>query len=223
MQNISKLQNDLNYYFTDKQLLILALTHASYANEHGVEKYYTNQRLEFLGDAILELICSDYLYKNYPYEDEGFLTKTRANLVCEETLSIVARELKVYDYMRYGNGEDVSKIKNNDSIMCDTLESIFGAIYIDSNIDEVKKIVNKYILIEKNLYINNDYKSKIQEIANANKVIIKYVVDKEIGPAHNKKFYVSIHYGNIYIGNGVGKTKKEAEQNAAKKVLEYIK
>ena len=158
------------------------------------------------------------------FNDELKKRVDEVNSLMEETLSKVARELQLYNYMRYGNGEDINKIKKNDSIMCDTLESVFGAIYLDSNINEITRIVDKFILTEDNLNKDiNDYKSKIQEIANANKIIIKYIVDKEEGPDHNKKFYVSLHYGEHFVGTGIGKTKKEAEQSAAKNTLEYIK
>ena len=224
MQNNERLQNEINYNFNDQSLLMLALTHPSYANEHNMEKYLTNQRLEFLGDAVLELVCSDFLYNKYAIADEGSLTKIRASIVCQDSLSNVARKIKLYEYMRYGKGEDESKIRDNDSIMCDTLEALIGAIYKDSNVSESTKFIKRFILTDENIEkADTDYKSKIQEIANSKKILIKYELVKETGPDHDKEFYVNIHYGNDVICSGYGKSKKEAEQAAAKAALESIK
>ncbi|MBR1453421.1 MAG: ribonuclease III [Lachnospiraceae bacterium] len=223
MQNNEELEKIINYYFNDKTLLKEAFTHPSYANEHKIDKYFTNQRLEFLGDAVLELCSSDFLYRYYNKEPEGNLTKRRAKLVCEESLSQIARDLKLDNFLLIGNGVDRENIKNNNSVMCDTLEALIGAVYIDSNFDIANKFVNNFILTSDNLNrIINDYKSIIQEKANKEKVFLSYELVKEYGPDHDKTFVVSIHYGSSIKCEGKGKSKKEAEQNAARLALNII-
>ena len=218
------LEKNLNYIFNNKELLNIALTHPSYANEHKIDKCYTNQRLEFLGDAVLELCSSDFLYNYYNDKDEGFLTKIRAKLVCEESLSDVARKLKIYEYILLGKGENIENVKQNNSIMCDTLESIIGAIYLDSNINFAKEFITNNILTLENLNkIDNDYKSLIQEKANKHKINLSYELIDEYGPDHNKTFTVLIKYGDKITCKGIGKSKKEAEQNAAKSAFQLIK
>lgn len=221
MHNLNLLQNEINYYFKDENLLLLSLTHPSYANEHN--KCQTNQRLEFLGDAVLELVSSDFLYKNFNDYNEGKLTKIRANLVCENSLSKVARDIKLYNYLLIGNGENADQIKNNNSIMCDTIEALIGAIYLDSDIDEASKFIKKYILTNDNMiFRKDDYKSIIQEIANRDKVTLQYELVKEYGPDHDKSFIIKINYDNKIIEEGFGKSKKEAEQDAARLALNKI-
>ena len=223
LKNFDELESLIQYKFNDKSLLILSLTHPSYANENNIKKYETNQRLEFLGDAVLELVSSDFLYNLFNNYNEGILTKTRAQLVCEENLANVARNLKLYDYLLVGKGEDPDNLKNNNSTMCDTIEALIGAIYKDSNILEVTKFVKKYILTDENLKkSNNDFKSLLQEKVNRNSSLLKYVVVNETGPDHDKCFEVELFYNNKKIGNGIGKSKKEAEQNAAKIALNNI-
>ena len=138
---ILELEKIIKYSFKNKEHLLLSLTHPSYANENNIDKIHTNQRLEFLGDAVLELISSDFLYNLYLDYTEGALTKTRAKLVCEENLSDVARKLKLYDFLLIGNGESRDNLKNNNSTMCDTLESIIGAIYLDAGIQDAKEFI----------------------------------------------------------------------------------
>ena len=207
----------------NKELLLLSLTHPSYANENNIDKVHTNQRLEFLGDAVLELISSDFLYNLYVDYPEGALTKTRAKLVCEENLSDVARKLELYNYLLIGNGESRENLKNNNSTMCDTVESIIGAIYMDSGIEDAKKFIYKYILTEENLSKTyHDFKSILQEKANYNNIILKYELVSESGPDHNKTFKIAVYYDGKNLAEGIGKSKKEAEQNAAKLALEKL-
>lgn len=211
------IESILKYKFKDRRYLIIALTHPSYANENKIEKCCTNQRLEFLGDSVLELVSSDFLYNMYPHYDEGQLTKFRAKLVCEESLSDIARELHLYEFLRLGKGENKDKVKNNNSIMCDVLEAIIGAIYLDNGIFDASNFIKNYILTPKNLNkSNNDYKSILQELANSKNVIIRYDLIDETGPDHQKEFYVNLYYNHQLYGSGMGKSKKEAEQNAAK-------
>lgn len=220
LNNISNLESIIKYNFSNKDLLLLSLTHASYANENNIKKSNTNQRLEFLGDAVLELISSDFLYNLYSDYNEGELTKLRAKLVCEESLAEIARHLKIYDYLLIGKGESKFSLMNNNSTMCDSVEALIGAIYIDGGLPSAKKFVNSYILTDDNLHKSNtDFKSILQEKANKNNVVLKYKVINEFGPDHNKTFEVAVYYDNKEIGLGAGKSKKEAEQLAAKNGL----
>lgn len=224
MQSSVLLEKSIRYEFNDKSYLQQALTHPSYANEHHIDKCFTNQRLEFLGDAVLELVSSDFLYRKYKNADEGTLTKSRASIVCEETLSNIARELKLYEYLLVGNGEDRSILKNNNSTMCDTLESIIGAIYIDGGIEKASCFVKDFVLsLDNVIHTSFDYKSIIQELANKNKCQLYYELIDEYGPDHNKTFVINAHFGEQVMTKGVGKSKKEAEQNAAKAALEILK
>jgi len=215
--NVDELESIIKYSFNNKDLLLLSLTHASYANENNIKKNNTNQRLEFLGDAVLELISSDFLYSLYSEYNEGELTKTRAKLVCEENLAETARELELYKYLLIGKGENRNNLMNNNSTMCDSIEALIGAIYLDGGIINAKKFIYSYILTDENLHkSNNDFKSLLQEIANKNNVSLKYETVNESGPDHDKRFEVVVYYDEKVIGSGIGKSKKEAEQIAAK-------
>ena len=217
LSNISDLETIIKYKFQDKDILILSLIHASYANENNIEKSNTNQRLEFLGDAVLELVSSDFLYNLFQNYHEGELTKTRAKLVCEANLADIARKLKLYDFLLIGKGENKNNLMNNNSVMCDTIEAIIGAIYKDGGLVNAKEFIYRFILIDDNLNkSNNDFKSLLQEKANRDCIILKYEIINESGPDHNKRFEVAAYYGDKQIGIGTGKSKKEAEQNAAK-------
>lgn len=215
--NVDELESIIDYSFNNKDLLLLSLTHASYANENNIKKNNTNQRLEFLGDAVLELISSDFLYSLYSEYNEGELTKTRAKLVCEDNLAETARELELYKYLLIGKGENRNNLMNNNSTMCDTVESLIGAIYKDGGLSNAKKFIDEFILTDENLHkSNNDFKSLLQEIANKNNVSLKYETVNESGPDHDKRFEVVVYYDEKVIGSGIGKSKKEAEQIAAK-------
>ena len=217
LSSIIELETIINYSFNDKDLLTLSLIHASYANENNIEKSNTNQRLEFLGDAVLELVSSDFLYSLFNNYNEGELTKTRAKLVCEENLSDISRKLRLYDFLLIGKGENRNNIKNNNSIMCDTIEALIGAIFKDGGLINAKEFIYRFILIDEYLYkSNNDYKSILQEKANKDNILLKYEIINETGPDHNKQFEIAAYYNNKQIGVGFGKSKKEAEQNAAK-------
>ena len=224
MQSSKLLEKNIRYEFNNKSYLQQALTHPSYANEHHIDKCFTNQRLEFLGEAVLELVSSDFLYRKYQNADEGNLTKSRASIVCEETLSNIARNLKLYEYLLVGNGEDRNALKDNNSIMCDTFEAIIGAIYIDGGMEMASSFVRDFVLsLDNVIHTSFDYKSIIQELANKNKCQLFYELVEEYGPDHNKTFVICVHYSDNIIEKGIGKSKKEAEQNAAKAALEIIR
>ena len=221
--NYLTIESNIKYIFRDRKLMITALTHPSYANENNISKCCTNQRLEFLGDAVLELICSDYLYKLFPNFCEGELTKIRARLVCEESLANIARELKLYEFLRLGNGEDIKKVINNNSIMCDTIEALIGAIYLDNGIFDAYNFVNNFILTKENINkADNDFKSILQEYTTSRNIDLKYVLISESGPDHEKVFEIGVLINNKLIGKGIGKSKKEAEQKAAEVALKQI-
>jgi ribonuclease III len=206
----------LNLPYKDESLYEMALTHSSYAYENQTEK---NEKLEFLGDAVIELLMSDYLY-NEDLADEGAMTKKRAQAVCEEALVKYATQIKLKKYLKLGKGEEAKGA--NDSMIADAFEALFGAIYLDLGFDSVVKTFNKVIVPNLNLVWNiKDYKSTLQElIQSGDKRNISYQIVKETGPSHDKEFEAAVKLDNhIILGIGKGKTKKEAEQNAAHDAL----
>ena len=215
--NIEELEKRIGYSFTNKKMLITALTHSSYSFEHkqGIHEFY--ERIEFLGDAVLELVSSDYLFKEYPNLPEGKLTKLRASIVCEPTLAICAKEFGLSEFIRVGNGEDKNGGRNRDSIVSDVLESVIGAIYLDGGLDKAKEFIYKYILNDidsKKLFV--DSKTILQELCQSKFGHTPvYEIVKEEGPDHNKTFTChAIINDEVYV-EGLGKSKKAAEQKAA--------
>ena len=214
-----KLLDKFNLKTNNIALYQEALTHSSYANEEEVESY---QRLEFLGDAVLELIISEYLYFIYD-GDEGILTKKRAVYVCENALYIFGLKLGIDSYIKLGKGENETGGRESKTIIADVVESFFGAIFLDKGYDYTKQFVFKYIvpIIEDETNdFYEDYKSKFQELVQTDKKRLKYVVIKEDGVAHQKQFTVAVKLDGVVYGIGKAQSKKEAEQNAAKSALE---
>ena len=208
----------LNIKYENISLYEQALTHTSYANEHGLDSY---ERLEFLGDAVLELIISEYLYKT-TNNAEGIMTKMRSHYVCENALYEYSVKLGINDYIRLGRGQEEQDGKHSKAIVADVFESFLAAMYLDSGIKEVKKFIYKYIIpiIESNsLDFFHDYKSKLQEYVQTDKKSLEYIVIKEEGPSHDKTFEVEVRIDGIVYGKGSAKSKKEAEQMAAKDAL----
>ena len=228
MKFFEPLQKDINYLFKDEELLIIALTHSSYANENklGVEGY--NERLEFLGDSVLSLIVSQYLYKKYPHYPEGELTKIRAKVVCESSLAKAAENINLGKYLLLGKGEESTGGRYRESILADASEAITGAIYIDSDFETVNRLMLERFELDIVKAVDrgklfNDYKTELQEILQkTNKSRLEYIVYKEVGPDHNKVFYMNVVINEIIIGTGAGKNKKEAEQAAAKDALKNM-
>lgn len=219
-----KLEKNIGYFFDDKKLLKKALTHSSYAHENESED---NERLEFLGDAVLELIVSNYIFNEYHSLKEGGLTKMRASLVCQESLASMARKVNLGKFIFLGKGEAKNKGYRRDSILSDCFEGLIGAVYLDSNYKTAEKVFLKIIKeFEKTnprntLYV--DYKTYLQEkLQQINNQDILYKLVKQKGPDHDKIFYVEVYHGNKFIGKGKGKNKKEAEQEAAKSAIEKI-
>ncbi len=202
----------------NKKLYDVALSHSSYANEHHNKKDY--ERLEFLGDAVLELVMSDYIYRNFE-KDEGSMTKTRANYVCEEALAKYMNDLDLIKYIKVGNGE-IREIQK--AIIADIFESLMGAIYLDQGFEMVKRIILKIIepyVLEKTNF-NVDYKSILQEAMQTDKRSFVYETVNETGPAHNREFTVIVKIDNIIYGKGIANSKKEASKLAAKETLEKL-
>ena len=194
----------------NKELLETALTHSSYSNEHNCDNY---ERLEYLGDAILESVTSEYLYLNTDYS-EGEMTKIRANYVCEKALATYSKKMGIDRYIRLGHGQ----INNlNDTIIADVFEAVAAAVYLDQGYEVVKKYLQDIIVpfIKEGWDFNTDYKTKLQEAVQTNKKSLEYVLIREYGEAHDKTFEMAVKIDNIIYGKGIGKTKKEAEQNAA--------
>ncbi|MDO4337087.1 MAG: ribonuclease III [Eubacteriales bacterium] len=220
-----KLEHTIGYIFTDKKLLEQALTHSSYANEKKLGKLGCNERLEFLGDAVLELISSDFLFARFPDLPEGELTKKRASLVCEPSLAYCAREFGLPKYLLLGKGEDMTGGRNRDSIVSDATEALLGAIYLDGGFASAKEFVQNFILNDiehKQLFF--DSKTILQEIVQEDGAkTVEYQLLREEGPDHDKKFTVNVVISGKVMGTGVGHTKKAAEQAAAYKAIRKIK
>ena len=216
-KKLEKLEKIIGYKFQNKHYLEQAMTHSSYANEKKLGKLGCNERLEFLGDAVLELISSDFLYEKYPRVPEGELTKKRASLVCEPSLAYCAREFGLPEYLLLGKGEDMTGGRNRDSIVSDATEALLGAIYLDGGFANAKEFVLRFILNDmehKQLFY--DSKTILQEIVQENGTQpVEYNLIKEEGPDHNKCFTVEVIVNSKVMGQGFGHTKKAAEQAAA--------
>jgi len=214
---LEQLEEKIGYRFRDRKLLEQALCHSSYANEQHLDRLLNNERLEFLGDAVLELATSEYLYLTYPAMPEGEATRTRASIVCEQTLALCARELGLGAWLRLGKGEELTGGRERDSITSDAMEALLGAIYLDGGFANAKEFVRKFILNDiehKKLFF--DSKTILQErIQSESEETLHYELVKEEGPDHNKRFTVNACLGETVIGTGSGRTKKAAEQEAA--------
>ncbi|MBR2190299.1 MAG: ribonuclease III [Eubacterium sp.] len=222
--NIDDLQNSIGYSFKDEKLLVTALTHKSYIVNAPETGDVNNERLEYLGDAVLELVTSDFLFKNYKQMSEGEMTKLRASLVCEPALAIDAREIDLQDFIFLGKGEENTGGRNRDSIVSDAFEALIGAIYLDGGMDEATKFICSFVLNDiehkQKFY---DSKTTLQEMVDATNLgNLSYEIVKESGPDHNKVFDAVVKLNDEVIGSGTGQTKKHAEQNAAVDALNKI-
>lgn len=212
---VSEFEGVIEYKFKNIDLLIEALTHSSYANEHALK---SNERMEFLGDAVLELSMSKYLFNAIDL-DEGVLTKTRAKAVCEEALDLYASKINLPKYIMLGKGEENSGGRQRPAIIADAFEAVLGAVFLDGGFEAAYEIVKKFIIpFFKELQFK-DYKSILQEKLQSEKRNIRYEIIKDFGPANNKTFEAAVYMDDILMGTGVGKTKKEAQQQAAKSAL----
>lgn len=224
MNNYEELEKQIGYKFNDVSHLDIAFTHKSYANELMIKGRESYERYEFLGDAILEYLVSRYLFDEYKDKAEGELTKLRASLVCEFTLSKISRELNLGKYGFFSKGEKQSGGSNRDSILCDMFESLLGAIYLDGGLDEADKFVKTFLLTDiehKKLFY--DSKTRLQEYAQKNSISITYHPLREEGPEHDKTFFVEVLVGDKIKAEGKGHSRKTAEQTAAFNALKKIK
>ena len=224
-RNVKELEEKIGYNFKDSHLLGHAVTHSSYVNEKHMKKADCNERLEFLGDAVLELISSEYLFFENQTMPEGELTKLRASMVCEKALAFCARDLELGSYLLLGKGEDATGGRFRESITSDALEALIGAIYLDGGFANAKEFILKYILNDlegKRLFY--DSKTILQEIVQAGyNEELNYQLIREEGPDHDKRFVVEARIGEKSIGEGMGHTKKAAEQEAAYQALLKLK
>jgi len=218
------LEERIGYTFRNKAFLAEALTHSSYCNENKHRKIESNERLEFLGDSILSVITAEYLFSTFPGEDEGFLTRTRAALVCEATLAVLATEIGLGDFMSFGHGEIISGGgKKRKSIIADAFEALLAAIYLDSGMEQVKtfllpRLIRMLETVSKKG--TEDYKSMLQRIVQQTPEEKLYYSEKgEEGPPHDRIFHFEVYLNSNLLGAGKGRTKREAEQQAAKHAL----
>lgn len=220
-------QQKLGIIFTDEKLLKQAFTHSSYVNEHRRKPYEDNERLEFLGDAVLELTVSKFLFKKYPMMSEGELTKLRAAIVCEPSLVSFANELSFGKLILLGKGEEMTGGRERPALLADVFEAFIGAMYLDKGIEKVTEFLELVVFPKVNAGAFShvmDFKSQLQELVQRDGTgVIEYRVLQENGPAHNKEFVSRVSLNNEQLGIGTGKSKKEAEQNAAQMALALLK
>ncbi len=218
-------EKTIGYTYQNKALMNEALTHSSYSNE-GKRGIHDNERLEFLGDSILSLIVAEHLFTHYRHQPEGELTKLRASLVCEQSLFQFAQKIQLGDYLHLGKGEEHTGGRERPSIVSDAFEAVIASIYLDGGLEEAKKFVLRFIpehMDVKRVNALSDYKTALQEIIQKNREEkIEYVLVSEVGPDHDKAFTIEVHLNSNVIGTGRGKSKKQAEQLAAKEALQLM-
>ncbi len=225
MSRLEEFQEKISYSFKNERLLRQALTHSSYANERYMPKLSDNERLEFLGDAVLEIVTSDFLYRTYRDVPEGELTRLRASIVCEQTLSLCTKQIDLGSYVYLSKGEDQTGGRNRKSILSDAMEAVIGAIYLDGGFANAKEFIHKFILTDiENKQLFYDSKTILQEYVQEEQGReLSYVLVKEEGPDHMKEFTIEARIGDKLVGTGVGTTKKGAEQEAAYQALLLLK
>lgn len=227
MSDFNGLQKDLEIYFDNVKLLKQAFTHSSYVNEHRKRNLLDNERLEFLGgDAVLELGVSQYLYREYNELEEGDLTKLRASIVCEPALVKFAESLDFSKYVLLGKGEEMTGGRDRPALLADVFEAFIGALYLDQGYEKVIFFLNKYVYpqITTGAFSHTmDYKSQLQETVQQHKnKLVEYAIIDEKGPAHDREFFSVVTINGKTAGKGIGRTKKEAEQRAAKQALDAL-
>ena len=221
---LAEFERNLGYTFKDKSLLRNALTHSSYANEHKKEGMGSNERLEFLGDAILGLVVAEHLFSANPDKPEGELTKLRAELVCEKNLAHVAMELGLGNVLRLGHGESHGGGSHRPSMLADAVEAVLAASYLDGGMEVPRAIIHRLILQKKPVAAGNgDYKTRFQELVQRQKdQVISYALVGERGPDHDKTFTVEVSVNGTVVGTGTGSSKKRAEQDAAHYAMDTL-
>ena len=222
---IKDLEAAIGYRFKNINLLQNALAHSSYANERWHNSLLSNERLEFLGDAVLGMTVAKYLYLTFPDRPEGELTRMRADMVCEQTLAKVAARIELGEHLLLGNGEEQGGGRNRNSILADAVESVIAACYLDGGMEAAQQFIDRFILVEvpvRQLH-NADYKTALQELVQQKKnQVLTYAMIGESGPDHDKKFEVEVKLNGAVIGTGSGSSKKRAEQDAARCALEKL-
>ncbi|MBB3125830.1 ribonuclease-3 [Paenibacillus rhizosphaerae] len=225
--DLKQLQQKLQIQFHNRLLLKQAFTHASYVNEHRFSQQQDNERLEFLGDAVLELTVSEYLYNLFPNRPEGELTKLRAAIVCEPSLVKFAEQLEFGQYVLLGKGEELTGGRTRPALLADVFESFVGALYLDQGLDAARAFLDRYVfpLLEEGGKVHmSDFKTELQELTqHHNMGVLEYRIVEERGPAHEREFVSEVYMGNERVGRGSGRSKKEAEQQAAAEALKQLK
>ena len=222
---IKDLETAIGYRFRNIQLLQNALTHSSYANERWHNSLLSNERLEFLGDSVLGMLVAEYLYKTFPDRPEGELTRMRADMVCEHTLAEVANKIGLGEHLMLGHGEERLGGRSRESILADATESVIAACFLDGGLEAAAQFVQKYILVEVPVTrLNNmDYKTALQELVQQKKnQVLSYALVGQSGPDHDKRFDVAVSLNGSVVGTGSGRSKKRAEQMAAKSAMEKL-
>ena len=221
---MSRLEERIGYFFHDRSLLEHALTHSSYINEHGLAKEASNERLEFLGDAILEMISSEFLYRHYPDRQEGALSKLRASLVCETALAASAREIGLGQELFMGHGMSQNGGRDMDSIISDAFEALIAAMYLDGGEKEARAMVLKHVLSDTDSRITTfDAKTALQELLQTGSHALSYTILEEKGPEHDKVFVAGACLDGTLVTRGEGRSKKLAEQQAAAEMIKRIR
>ena len=224
MSKLTELEQVIGYEFNEQRLLQQALTHSSFANEKHMKKLSDNERLEFLGDAVLEVVSSEFLYKEHTDLPEGDLTKLRASIVCEPTLALCTREIDLGKYLYLGKGENLTGGRGRKSILSDALEAVIGAIYLDGGLDEAKKFVHRFLLDDVETHsLFYDAKSTLQELAQKEEKTLTYALLEEKGPDHNKSYVSEVCINGEHVATGEGASRKASEQTAAYNALLQIK
>ena len=224
---MQELEKKLNYTFRNPALLAEALSHSSYANEHRAEKLNSNERLEFLGDSVLGFVTAEFLFAGHPDMPEGDLTRIRAALVCEQSLYEAAKHLQLGEHLRLGRGEDAGGGRNRPSILADAMEAVFAAVYLDGGIAAASQLIHRVLLdVEKEAVVEErrkDFKTALQELVQRQAdQVLTYRMAGESGPDHAKVFSAEVLLNGQVLGSGSGRSKKEAEQAAAKSALQVL-
>lgn len=225
IRSMDEFEEETGYKFQNKELLKIALTHSSYSNEKRMDKTQCNERMEFLGDAVLELVSSEFIFRNHPDMPEGEMTKTRASYVCEPTLALCAKDIHLGDYLRLGKGEERTGGRERDSVLSDALEATIGAVYMDGGFEPARQYIQEHILRDiDNKKLFYDSKTFLQEIVQSHEGnTLEYQLIGESGPDHHKEYQAAVFVNGRQISTGTGQTKKKAEQSAAYEAILILK